>query len=149
MRRCPLFCACVAAAEQVGIIPLPRNVVPAAGWFEVSSATTIVATAGDAAEAGRYLVELWKRSNGLVIPLVAAAPAAAGRSVITFQKAPDFGPEAYRLEVTPHRVTVSASTSAGLFYGAVSLWQLLPQVSKPAAFRRRPSSMSRSMPGAA
>lgn len=126
MRRCPLFCACVAAAEQVGIIPLPRSVVPAAGWFEVSSATTIVATVNDAAQAGRYLVELWKRSNGLVIPLAAAAPAAAGGSVIIFQEAPGFGPEAYRLEVAPNRVTVSASSSAGLFYGAVSLWQLLP-----------------------
>jgi hexosaminidase len=100
--------------------------MPAEGWFEVSSATTIVATVSDAAQAGRYLAELWKRSNGLVIPLVATAPAAAGRSAIIFQEAPGFGPEAYRLEVAPNRVTVSASTSAGLFYGAVSLWQLLP-----------------------
>jgi hexosaminidase len=120
------FCASSRAAEQVGIIPLPRSVVPAVGWFEVSPATTIVATASDATQAGRYLVELWKRGNGLVIPLVAAAPPTAGRSVIIFQEAPGFGPEAYRLEVAPNRVTVSASTSAGLFYGAVSLWQLLP-----------------------
>jgi hexosaminidase len=120
------FCASAQTAEQVGIIPLPASVVPAAGWFEVSSASTIVATVSDAQQAGRYLVELWKHSNGLTIPIVARAPAAAGRSVIIFQEAPGFGPEAYRLEVAPDRVTVSASTSAGLFYGAVSLWQLLP-----------------------
>ncbi len=129
------FCAQTLAAEQAGIVPQPQSVAPAVGGFEVSSTTTIVATVSDAAQAGRYLVELWKRSNGLVIPLVATAPAGAGRSVIIFQEAPGFSPEGYRLEVAPNRVTVSASTSAGLFYGAVTLWQLLPP-----GIRGRPAS---------
>jgi len=34
--------------------------------------------------------------------------------------------EAYGLKITPQRITVSASSAAGLFYGAVTLWQLLP-----------------------
>jgi hexosaminidase len=119
-------CALPAAADQSGIIPLPASVVPAEGWFEVGSATTIVATDNDGAQAGRYLAELWKHSNGLAISTVTSVTAIAGRSVIVFQQAPGFGPEAYRLEVAPNRVTVSAGTSAGLFYGAVSLWQLLP-----------------------
>src|SRR4029077_16061994 len=45
---------------------------------------------------------------------------------IEFRRAKGLGPEAYELEVTPQRVTVSAGTAAGLFYGAVPLWQLLP-----------------------
>ena len=36
-------------------------------------------------------------------------------------------PEGYRLDVTPDRITVTALRRAGLFYGAVSLWQLLTQ----------------------
>jgi hexosaminidase len=100
-------------------------VAPGSGGFEVNSATTIVAAAGDAVKAGRYLAQLWKRSNGLVLRVEAHTPGARG-SVIIFRKAPGFGLEAYRLEVAPNQVTISASTAAGLFYGAVSLWQLLP-----------------------
>src|SRR5690606_807018 len=35
------------------------------------------------------------------------------------------GAEAYRLMVTPTGATISASTDAGLFYGAETLWQLI------------------------
>ena len=45
---------------------------------------------------------------------------------IEFRRRSGFGAEAYRVEVTPQRITVSATTSAGLFYGAITLWQLLP-----------------------
>jgi hexosaminidase len=101
-------------------------VVPGAGWFEVNSATTIVAAGADAHPAGSYLAQLWKRSNGLVLRVAARTSAGGRGSLIIFQEAPGLGSEAYRLEVAPNQVTVSASTSAGLFYGAVSLWQLLP-----------------------
>jgi len=37
------------------------------------------------------------------------------------------GKEGYRLEVTPAGVTISASQTAGLFYGTITLWQLLTQ----------------------
>jgi hexosaminidase len=121
------FSATPVAAQQGGVIPLPVSIVLGAGWFEVSSATTIEAARGDdAVQAARYLAQLWKRSNKLVLPIAAQAATAPGGSVIRFQEVPGFAPEAYRLEVAPNRVTVSASTSAGLFYGAVTLWQLLP-----------------------
>ncbi len=35
-------------------------------------------------------------------------------------------PEAYELAIAPRRITVSASTGAGLFYGAITLRELLP-----------------------
>jgi len=51
---------------------------------------------------------------------------ASSDSLIRFQQQQGLGPEAYRVEVTPHRIIVSASTATGLFYGAVTLWQLMP-----------------------
>jgi hexosaminidase len=109
-----------------GVIPRPAHVVPANGSFEFSEATLIQAPRGNALEAARYLAELWKRTNGLTVPVSSNTAGAPRESSIQFQRHSGFGAEAYRLEVTPHQITVSATTAAGLFYGAVTLWQLLP-----------------------
>ena len=81
----------------------------------------------DAAAAARYLVELWTRTNHLTLPVVGTAGTGTpGIDTIGFRRRNGFGPEAYGIEVTPQQITVSSSSSAGLFYGAVTLWQLLP-----------------------
>jgi hexosaminidase len=51
---------------------------------------------------------------------------------IAFRRRAGLGPEAYRLEVTPHGIVVSATGGAGLFYGAVTLWQLMTPEERPA-----------------
>ena len=125
-----------------GVIPLPNEIVLQPGSFRVDATTTLHVPPGDrdADNAARYLVELWTRTNGLTLPV---SPSAAGISTsvagsstsaagigtlpadtIVFHHQPGFGPEAYGLEITPQQVTVSASSAAGLFYGAVTLWQL-------------------------
>jgi len=117
-----------------GVIPLPAQITAGDGVFEISAATRIRVPHGDreAAGAAHYLVELWRRSNTLVLPVsaypAALSSAASGnpRSAILFQREKGFGPESYRLEVSPLRITLSATTGAGLFYGAMTLWQLLP-----------------------
>jgi hexosaminidase len=122
------LCAPPAGAQQAGVIPLPAKITPGGGSFELSAATVIQVPQNrrDASEAARHLADLWKRTNGLVLLVVAKSAVAPGDSLIRFQQQPGFGPEAYRLEVAPHRITISATTAAGLFYGAVTLWQLLP-----------------------
>jgi hexosaminidase len=101
----------------------------------VSAGTVIEASRGgrDASQAARYLADLCKRTNGITLPVLSGAAGASTDSLIRFEQTPGLGPEAYRLEVVPHRVTVSASTAAGLFYGAVTLWQLLPTGAKSGA----------------
>ena len=122
------LCALPAVAGQRGVIPQPAQVEPGNGSFKVSSATLIQAAGGtDAAvQSARYLSTLWKRSNQLTLRIVSQAEVPIAASLISFRTEPGFAAEAYRLEVSPHRVTVSATTAAGLFYGAVTLWQLLP-----------------------
>jgi len=113
-----------------GVIPLPAETTLGIGSFSVGPTTIVRVPSGDrdAAAAARYLVQLWTRTNHLTLPVTAgnASTGTAGRDTITFRHRSGFGPEAYGLDVTPQRITVSASSAAGLFYGAVTLWQLLP-----------------------
>src|ERR1700733_11272297 len=120
----------VPITAHCGVVPLPAEVVIGVGSFNVGAATVVRVprSDGDADQAARYLVELWTRTNGLALP-VAIGTANAGATstdTIAFQRHSGFGPEAYEIEVAPHRVIVSATSAIGLFYGAVTLWQLLP-----------------------
>jgi hexosaminidase len=122
------LCALPSAAGPAGVIPQPAKIESANGSFKVSSATIIQAVGGgaDALQGARYLEALWKRSNRLKLPVVSQGTVPTAASLIIFRTEPGFAAEAYRLKVTPHRITISATTAAGLFYGAVTLWQLLP-----------------------
>ena len=81
----------------------------------------------DAGNAARYLAGLWTRTNGLTLPVISGrAKPGDGTHSIAFAHRGGLGPEAYEITVMPQQITVSASSAAGLFYGAVTLWQLLP-----------------------
>jgi hexosaminidase len=113
---------------------MPAEIKPGKGSFELSAATIINPRANlDAAEAAHYLADLWQRTNGITVAVSSNSADAAADSLIRFEQRPGYGPEAYRVEVAPHRITVSASTSTGLFYGAITLWQLLPAGTKSGA----------------
>jgi hexosaminidase len=131
----------LAPAARGGVIPLPASTRVGVGSFKLNAATVIHLSPGDLAaeQAAHYLVDLWRRTNALSLPILAAqSPGIESEGVesegvesprapdIRFRTVSDYAPEAYRVEVNPQRITVSASTAAGLFYGAVTLWQLLP-----------------------
>src|SRR3984957_8801051 len=122
------LCAVPAPAQQAGVIPMPAEIKSGKGSFELSAATNIEAplSSRGAADAAHYLSDLWQRTNGITLAVRSSSADASTDSLIRFQQQPGLGPEAYRVEVAPHRIIVSASTATGLFYGAVTLWQLLP-----------------------
>ena len=120
-----LFLAVWPAAHAAGIVPQPNHVQPGTGQLRLDAATELSVPPGDteAASAADYLRALWRQSNHLELK-VARAGSIGHSSGISFQRQEGFATEGYRLSITPAGAVISASTGAGLFYGAVTLWQL-------------------------
>jgi len=112
-----------AFAESLTITPAPAMVVRTEGTFTVSPATRIHVAKGDGEARGVavQLADLVQRSRGFR-PGVVEGPASGGAIVLTRE-----GPagEAYKLDIGPEGITIAAANRAGLFYGAMSLWQLV------------------------
>jgi hexosaminidase len=135
--------AAADSASQTGIIPQPNAIVTQPGWFTFDSRTVIRVPADDtdARSAADYLAGLLTRCQGRA-PAIESSDANAAQSrlaraksaniapaqtqsAITFRRRAGLGPEAYRLEITARGIVISATGGAGLFYGAVTLWQML------------------------
>jgi hexosaminidase len=115
----------LSAAAQAGepsLMPRPASDRPAAGSFTVSAATPVESDSHDKAarDAATRFLDLMARSGAVSVH------SGHGSGAIRFVTDNSVkGQEAYRLTVSPKGVTVAASQPAGLFYGAVTLWQLL------------------------
>lgn len=136
MRACLallLFFACAAApgrAQALDVIPAPATVasVPAAGNFAFRGDTWIsLPRDPGVARIARYFAGLLEETSGVRVPIVAKSITPRTHSVIEFRLDPDAShtsPEGYEINIAPFRLVVSAADTRGLFYGAVTLWQL-------------------------
>ena len=136
-------------AGAPALVPFPAHLALQDGQFVVDNTTPLVVERADsdAARIGAYFVDLIQRSRGLTL---AIKPGAAHAIVLRRLADPNAtGKEGYRLEVTADGITISASQTAGLFYGAVTLWQLLTQTGGlDVPYRRSGSRTRRASPGA-
>jgi hexosaminidase len=112
-----------AAPGTLQVIPAPASVEPAAGSFQVTNGLAIVARDDRAQPIARYLVDLLDRTRGIRLRPTTAGDAAGGIR-FSLDAAGTGTPEAYTLEVSPGGVEIRAADPRGLFYGAVTLWQL-------------------------
>jgi hexosaminidase len=109
------------------IIPLPNGVESSEGAFALRPSTQIAVAGGEEARwTADWLADLLRRTRGLNLRVgdTASPPSS---DVILFELGTlrgDSAPESYRLDVSPERILVYANDAAGLFYGAVSVWQL-------------------------
>jgi hypothetical protein len=131
------------------VIPLPAQMTQEAGQFQFDADTRLVTEGPGAAGAADYFREKIRASRGM-------APVASntGRgNAIVFRFDPAFrgtSPEAYALELKDNRATVTAKDARGLFYGGITLWQLLTADGGkgPSASATCASKMHRALPGA-
>ncbi|MGN7726856.1 beta-N-acetylhexosaminidase [Luteimonas sp. 22616] len=113
------------AQPPLSLIPEPASLALREGAFELRADTPLVAADPRAAQVARQFAGYLQRSRGIAPQI--RDTAAGDASAIEFRIAPvaaDASPEAYSLDVSPQRIVVSAGDARGLFYGAVTLWQL-------------------------
>jgi hexosaminidase len=118
----------------ISVIPAPAKVVVNRGAFELTSATPVRYAAGSPGEqVASYFVDLMKRTRGVAL---AASAGETGGQTISFvlqaREGSQVGEGAYSLVVSPERIVVSSHSPRGLFYGAVTLWQLAADARIPA-----------------
>jgi hexosaminidase len=130
---CCLLVACspqeappAEATQPISVIPAPAKVAVKRGAFELSAATPVRYAAGSPGEqVASYFVDLMKRTRK--VALAASAGEIGAEQTISFELQAREGSqveEGYSLVVSPKRVLVSSHSPRGLFYGAVTLWQL-------------------------
>lgn len=110
----------------MNLLPRPSSVVPQAGAFVLDQDLRVAGPAPWAAIVRRLL------GPGTGLDLL---PAADGRLIIAEA---DLPPEAYRLEVTPDGITITAADDRGVNWAVQTLRQLLP----PSVYRPAPSEPS-------
>ncbi len=114
-----------AIAAPLPVVPLPAQVELSSGRFVLDARTPVRYADPQARAAADEFARLAKTTQGVALVVDAGRTSRAGG--IEFRIDPDATAEAegYSLIVKPHHVVVSAREPRGLFYGAVTLWQLL------------------------
>lgn len=112
------------AHAQLDLVPEPQHVTRGQGVFELESGDRITAPGDARAQwiAG-FLRDRIEQQTGVALQVVAAPD--YGKIVLRIDPSVH-GDEAYRLDVTPRRVTIAAADDRGLFWGVQTLRQLLP-----------------------
>lgn len=117
-----------STAAALPLLPMPAQVRRAPGHFEVTANTVISVSPGDSATArtAHDLADLLNRTRHL--PLTVHVQDVAPAHAIRLQLDPHAAveqPEGYALDVDARGIRISARSNTGLFYGAMTLWQLL------------------------
>ncbi len=104
---------------EAAIIPLPSRVVRRTGQFIIGNQTRITEAPGAQIEA-KWL------SSILDCPVEKPSPRGSTVSLTLDASLSSLGPEGYTLDISPTHAALKAPKSAGLYYAAQTLRQLLP-----------------------
>ena len=119
--------ATVALSAAPGVIPNPASVVARPGSFMLRDEVEVLVPPDPQIERiADYFVTLLRTSHAIALKIRRRPAEVPAPHAIVFRVDPQAPgvPESYQLEVSPERVVVSARELRGLFYGAVTLWQL-------------------------
>lgn len=112
------------AQAALPLVPYPSHVEEGKGSFVLDKQVGIDApTDARSKEIAGFLHDAIAEQVGIDLPEHAARK---GRHIVLKLDPAVVGDEAYRLDVTPRGIAISASTGKGLFWGVQTLRQLLP-----------------------
>ncbi len=120
------LCAQPSDGGRYPLIPYPAVLKPAKGVFVINKQTALVIPP----ETDSFYNE--QAALAALLGDVAGAPVRilktpADRNCMLFRLDPSLpDPESYKLDISPEKVTLSAKSSAGMFYAVETLRQLLP-----------------------
>jgi hexosaminidase len=120
--------AAAPRSAHVRLIPLPARMGAHAGSFTLTDATPVVVHSRDAAArfAAQHFVDTLARTSGLRLRIDNGDDPPHGAIVFRLDPTAEVTQRGgYSLDVAPGGVRVVARTPAGLYYGGVTLWQLL------------------------
>jgi hexosaminidase len=113
----------------LSLVPWPSQVDIGRGAFQVDANTPILVADHDPAtqRAASYLADLLQRTRGLSLKVTADDDAHPANAIVLRHdpQAPVSAHEGYSLVVTGNGIRIDARDEAGVFYGAITLWQLL------------------------
>ncbi|SEM38021.1 hexosaminidase [Pseudoxanthomonas sp. GM95] len=116
------------AQAPLSLIPAPVQVTRRAGTLRIGAGTVISIPVNDAdtLQAATQLAALVQRTRGLVLPVRAEAEATPGSVRLQPDpQAPVEQAEGYALDVSAQGLEVRARDAAGVYYGAMTAWQLM------------------------
>ena len=118
----------VPSSPRLDVIPAPAHVESGKGSFILrSDATLSHPRDAQAAQIAAYFAQLMLETRGLRLHLSERAGQATAGEQIIFRLDPSLSiadSEGYEIDVSPSRIMLSARDSRGLFYAAVTLWEL-------------------------
>lgn len=115
----------------VSIIPIPVSLQTGNGSFVVKKTTAIelATTNAEVRRVANFIAAKISTAAAYPIPVQSATTASptSGKIRLLLINNQTLGNEGYKLNVDPSAISLSANTPAGLFYGAQTLFQLLPK----------------------
>lgn len=124
-----------AAEADYNVIPLPQQITMVKGKsFSLMPTTQVICVSADEMmmRNAQFLCDYINETTGLALRVNNNTKPDGPAIVLTIDPKIQ-GDEAYRLTVTPKRVTISGKTSAGVFYGIQTLRKSLPIVNAQGA----------------
>ncbi len=125
-----LLCACgskVTKELNTTIIPKPSQMAVVPGSYEIDDDVTIVISSEEAKPAAAFLETLLEKSSNKDVEVEVGQQQNDAINLILNADFSSNNKEAYSMVIDSDGVSISAGTTAGLFYGVQSLRQLMPE----------------------
>jgi hexosaminidase len=119
--------AAAARTEVLQLIPAPAQAQRGDGSFRITTETAVSVAQGDAParDAANHLVQLLRDTRGLNLTVrEESTPSPASIRLQLDPHSPVAQAEGYALDVDAQGLRIRARDATGLFYGAISAWQL-------------------------